>query len=71
MARRTTQKTTAPPQKGEAEELHTTTVRLNGERYRSLRLYITTHEQRTGERVTHQKFFERAMDEYLSKNGGD
>jgi hypothetical protein len=50
---------------------HVATTRLDDATYRRLRLYVTTLEQRTGERPTHQDIFTRALDEFLTKNGGD
>ena len=50
---------------------HVATTRLNEAKYRRLRLYVTTIEQRTGERPTHQDIFTQALDEFLEKNGGD
>jgi len=50
---------------------HVATTRLDDATYRRLRLYVTTLEQRTGERPTHQDIFTRALDEFLTRNGGD
>jgi hypothetical protein len=50
---------------------HIATTRLDDATYRRLRPYVTTLEQRTGERPTHQDIFTQALDEFLTRNGGD
>jgi hypothetical protein len=48
----------------------TLTLRLQDAPYRRLRNFVTTNEQKTGERLTHQEIIETALAEYLSRNGG-
>ena len=44
-------------------------VRLDNEQYRRLRRFVTNHEDRTSQRVTHQAILEIALAEYLERNG--
>ena len=37
-------------------------------RYRRLRRFVTSHEDQTGQRVTHQAILEMALIEYLERN---
>ena len=67
MAQRTA-KAAAPVKSG---RIHTTTTRLDDATYRRLRHFVTTKEQKTGERLTHQEIFTQALAEYLKANGGD
>ncbi len=46
---------------------HTLTLRLTAEQYRRLRRFVVQHEDRTGQRITHQTVLERALKEYLDK----
>lgn len=48
--------------------VHTLSLRLTGEQYRRLRRFVTGHEDRTGQRITHQAVLEAALGEYLDKN---
>ena len=47
---------------------HALSVRLDNEQYRRLRRYVTGHEDRTSQRVTHQAILEIALAEYLERN---
>ncbi len=49
--------------------VHTLSLRLTGEQYRRLRRFVTGHEDRTGQRITHPAVLEAALAEYLDKNG--
>jgi hypothetical protein len=49
--------------------VHTLSLRLTGEQYRRLRRYVTAHEDRTGQRITHQAVLETALGEYLDRHG--
>jgi hypothetical protein len=49
--------------------VHTLSLRLTGEQYRRLRRFVTGHEDRTGQRITHQAVLEAALGEYLDKHG--
>ena len=48
--------------------VHTLSLRLTGEQYRRLRRFVTTHEDRTGQRITHQAVLETALADYLGRN---
>jgi hypothetical protein len=43
-------------------------VRLDNVQYRRLRQFVTNHEDRTSQRVTHQAILEIALAEYLERN---
>jgi hypothetical protein len=49
--------------------VHTLSLRLTGEQYRRLRRFVTGHEDRTGQRITHQAVLETALGEYLDRHG--
>ena len=49
--------------------IHTLSLRLTGEHYRRLRRFVTGHEDRTGQRITHQAVLETALGEYLDRHG--
>ena len=49
--------------------VHTLSLRLTGEQYRRLRRFVTGHEDRTGQRITHQAVLEAALGDYLDRNG--
>ncbi len=49
--------------------VHTLSLRLTGDQYRRLRRFVTRHEDRTGQRITHQAVLEAALGDYLDKNG--
>ncbi len=49
--------------------VHTLSLRLTGEQYRRLRRFVTAHEDRTGQRITHQAVLETALAEYLDRHG--
>ena len=49
--------------------VHTLSLRLTGEQYRRLRRFVTGHEDRTGQRITHQAVLETALGDYLERNG--
>jgi hypothetical protein len=49
--------------------VHTLSLRLTGEQYRRLRRFATAHEDRTGQRVTHQAVLETALADYLDRHG--
>ncbi len=42
-------------------------LRLSEEQYRRLRRFVTSHEDQTGQRVTHQAVLEMALAEYLER----
>jgi hypothetical protein len=46
---------------------HTLSLRLTDEQYRQLRRFVTGHENRTGQRITHQAVLEAALANYLSR----
>jgi len=50
--------------------VHTLSLRLTSEQYRRLRRYVTTHEDRTNQRITHQWVLETALSQYLDRNRG-
>jgi hypothetical protein len=45
--------------------IHTLSLRLTAEQYRSLRRFVTRHEDSTARRITHQAVLEAALKEYL------
>jgi hypothetical protein len=47
--------------------VHTLSLRLTGEQYRRLRRFVTGHEDRTGQRITHQAVLEAALGDYLDR----
>lgn len=47
--------------------VHTLSLRLTGEEYRRLRRFVTGHEDRTGQRITHQAVLETALGDYLGR----
>jgi hypothetical protein len=49
--------------------VHTLSLRLTGEQYRRLRRFVTGHEDRTGQRITHQAVLEAALGDYLDRHG--
>ena len=49
--------------------VHTLSLRLTGEQYRRLRRFVTAHEDRTGQRITHQAVLETALGDYLDRHG--
>jgi hypothetical protein len=72
MAQRTTPVTrTKMPSAKTPADWHVTTVRLDDDEYRRLRKYISLHEAKTGERLTHQNLFKTALFDHLTKHGGD
>jgi hypothetical protein len=48
-------------------DVHALSVRLDHEQYRRLRRFVTSHEDVTGRRVTHQAVLEIALSEYLER----
>jgi hypothetical protein len=48
--------------------VHTLSLRLTGEQYRRLRRFVTGHEDRTGQRITHQAVLEAALGDYLDRH---
>jgi hypothetical protein len=46
---------------------HTLSLRLTDEQYRQLRRFVTGHEDRTGQRITHQAVLEAALADYLDR----
>jgi hypothetical protein len=48
--------------------IHTLSLRLTGEQYRRLRRFVTGHEDRTGQRITHQAVLEAALADYLDRH---
>ena len=48
--------------------IHTLSLRLTGEHYRRLRRFVTGHEERTGQRITHQAVLEAALSDYLDRH---
>jgi hypothetical protein len=49
--------------------VHTLSLRLTGDQYRRLRRFVTGHEDRTGQRITHQAVLETALGDYLDRHG--
>ena len=50
--------------------VHTLSLRLTSEQYRRLRKFVTTHEDRTDQRVTHHAVLEAALADYLDRHRG-
>jgi hypothetical protein len=50
--------------------VHTLSLRLTSEQYRRLRRFVTTHEDKTDRRITHQAVLETALADYLDRNQG-
>lgn len=48
---------------------HTLSMRMSAEQYRRLRLFVVRYEDRTGRKITHQALMEKAVSEYLDRNG--
>ncbi len=48
--------------------MHTLSLRLTAEQYRQLRRFVTTHEDKTHERITHQAVLETALADYIDRN---
>lgn len=46
---------------------HTLSLRLTDDQYRQLRRFVTGHEDRTGQRITHQAVLEAALAAYLGE----
>ncbi len=46
---------------------HTLSLKLTEDAYRQLRRFAVTLEERTFERITHQKVLETALQEYLGR----
>lgn len=73
MATRAQSRTTQPSSSLQPLEkrayVHTLSLRLTGEQYRQLRRFVTGHEDRTGQRITHQAVLEAALADYLDKRG--
>jgi hypothetical protein len=47
--------------------IHSLSLRLTDEQYRRLRRFVTGHEDRTGQRITHQAVLEAALAYYLDR----
>jgi len=72
---RVPRKSATPGEAGQQESerqpyVHTLSLRLTSEQYRRLRRYVTTHEDRTNQRITHQWVLETALAQYLDRNRG-
>ena len=50
--------------------VHTLSLRLTSDQYRRLRRFVTTHEDRTNQRITHQAVLEAALGDYLDRHRG-
>jgi hypothetical protein len=50
--------------------VHTLSLRLTSEQYRRLRKFVTTHEDKTDRRITHQAVLEAALTDYLDRHQG-
>ena len=48
--------------------VHMLSLRLTGEQYRQLRRFVTGHEERTDQRITHQAVLEAALGDYLDRH---
>jgi hypothetical protein len=48
--------------------VHTLSLRLTSGQYRRLRRFVTTHEDRTNQRITHQSVLEAALADYLERH---
>jgi len=69
IASRATQAATNLPSPRQRAYVHTLSLRLTSEDYRRLRRFVTAHEDRTGQRITHQAVLESALSEYLTMHG--
>jgi hypothetical protein len=49
-------------------DVRSLSFRLDDERYRRLRRFVISHEDQTGQRITHQAILEIALAEYLERN---
>ena len=49
--------------------VHTLSLRLTAEQYRRLRRFVTGHEARTDQRITHPAVLEAALSDYLDGQG--
>jgi hypothetical protein len=49
------------------DDVHALSVRLDHQLYRRLRRFVTSHEDLTGQRVSHQAVLEIALAEYLKR----
>jgi hypothetical protein len=47
--------------------VHTLSLRLTADQYRRLRRFVTGHEERTNERITHQAVLQAALGDYLGR----
>jgi hypothetical protein len=47
--------------------VHSLSLRLTDELYRQLRRFVIGHEDRTGQRLTHQAVIEAALADYLNR----
>ena len=65
---RETQAAAAPQSLEMRTYTHTLSLRLTGEQYRRLRRFVTGHEDRTGQRITHQAVLEAALTDYLDRS---
>ena len=50
------------------DDVHSVSLRLDADQYRRLRRFVNSHEDQTGQRVTHQAILEIALTEYLERN---
>jgi hypothetical protein len=50
--------------------VHTLSLRLTSEQSRRLRKFVTTHEDKTDQRLTHQAVLETALADYLDRHQG-
>jgi hypothetical protein len=50
--------------------VHTLSLRLTSDQYRRLRKFVTSHEDSTDQRITHQAVLEAALADYLDRHRG-
>lgn len=68
MAADQTRKARVPPLELDRRAyVRTLSLRLTDEQYRKLRHFVIEHEERTGQRVTHQAVIEAALIDYLDR----
>ena len=68
VATRETQASARIPSPEQHAYVHTLSLRLTGEQYRRLRRFVTGHEDRAGQRITHQAVLETALGDYLERH---
>lgn len=59
-----------PPEPAGKAYAHTLSLRLSAAQDRRLRRFVNVQDDQTGRRLTHQAIIERALAEYLDRQGG-